>query len=58
VFPESGITVEFDMPENLSSFGYNPEMVIRMDPSKLEALGWKATIDLEDMFRRMVKSFE
>ena len=57
-FPESEISVEFDMPENLSAFGYNPEMVIRLDPSKLEELGWKATVDLKGMFVRMVESFD
>lgn len=56
-FPESGISVEFDVPEDLASFGYNPEMVIRLDPSRLEALGWQATVGLPEMFRRMVKSF-
>lgn len=56
-FLESKIAVEFDMPENLASFGYNPEMVIRLDPSKLEALGWKATVDLKGMFIRMIDSF-
>ena len=56
-FPESGITVEFDMPENLGAFGYNPEMVIRLDPAKLEALGWSADVDLKEMFLRMVRSF-
>lgn len=56
-FPESGISVEFDMPENLGAFGYNPEMVIRLDPAKLEALGWSADVDLKEMFLRMVRSF-
>lgn len=56
-FSESGISVEFDMPENLSSFGYNPEMVIRLDTSRIEALGWKAKIDLKNMFVRMIDSF-
>ena len=57
IFPESGISVEFDMPENLESFGYNPEMVIQLDTSKIEKLGWKATVDLKEMFLRMAKSF-
>ena len=56
-FPESGISVEFDMPKDLASFGYNPEMVIRLDSSRLEELGWQATVDLREMFIRMVESF-
>lgn len=55
-FPEAGIQVKIEIPEDVSAFGYNPEMVIRLDSSKLQALGWNATVDLSDMFRRMVKS--
>lgn len=57
-FKESGITVEFDMPKDLASFGYNPEMVIRMDTKKLEELGWKAEVPLEEMFKRMIHSMQ
>lgn len=56
-FPESNIKVEFDMPKDLESFGYNPEMVIRLDPQKLEKLGWHATVDLKEMFIRMIAAF-
>lgn len=56
-FPESGIAVEFDMPKDLESFGYNPEMVIKLDTQKLENLGWHATVDLKEMFIRMVQAF-
>lgn len=56
-FPDSHIQVEFDMPEDITSFGYNPEMVIRLDCTKLEKLGWKATVDLQEMFIRLVRSF-
>lgn len=56
-FPESGISVEFDMPGDLASFGYNPEMVIRLDSSRLKALGWRPTVGLQDMFVRMIEGF-
>ncbi len=56
-FPESGISVEFDMPGDLASFGYNPEMVIRLDSSRLKALGWQPTVGLRDMFVRMIQGF-
>ena len=46
------------MPEDLASFGYNPEMVIRLDTSKLEKLGWNAEVDLKNMFIRMIESFK
>ncbi len=51
------VQVSIDIPEDASSLGYNPQMIIRLDPSKLEKLGWKATTGLEDMFLRMVKDF-
>lgn len=56
LFPESGIQLQFDMPKDLASFGYNPEMVIRLDSRKLQSLGWKAETGLEDMFRRLIES--
>ncbi len=58
IFPESGISVCFDTPKEISSYGYNPEMIIALDNSKLRSLGWSATVDLSEMFKRMVDSFQ
>lgn len=55
---EQGIAVKKDIPEDLASFGYNPEMVIRLDSSKLEGLGWKASVDLEGMYTRLIQSMK
>lgn len=55
---EHEIEVKKDIPENLASFGYNPEMVIRLDSSKLEKLGWKASVDLEGMYTRLIQSMK
>lgn len=57
-FPESNISVEVDLPEDIASFGYNPEMVIKLDTTKLESLGWKANIGLSEMFIRLIESFK
>ncbi|MDO4976282.1 MAG: NAD-dependent epimerase/dehydratase family protein [Eubacteriales bacterium] len=51
------IAVKVDIPEDLASFGYNPEMVIRLDSQKLMELGWNATVDLEQMYRNMIAGF-
>ena len=56
IFPDSGLSVEKDLQEDISSFRYNPEMVIRLDSSKLEKLGWRATVGLEEMYQRLVDS--
>lgn len=56
LYPQKPIAVRVEIPENMEAFGYNPEMVIRLDSGKLEGLGWKPTVGLKDMFRRMIES--
>lgn len=56
LYPENGIQVKVEIPEDVASFGYNPEMVIRLDASELQNLGWKPTVGLREMFERMIKS--
>lgn len=58
IVPEAGIKVTLDMPDDIASFGYNPEMVIRLDSSKLQALGWNAETGLEEMFKRLIESMK
>lgn len=49
------IEVIFNHPEEISQFGYNPEMKIELVTDKLEKLGWKAEVGLEDMYFRMIE---
>lgn len=56
--PAAGIKVRIEIPENLASFGYNPQMIIRLDNTRLCSLGWKPTVDLEEMFRRTIRSMK
>lgn len=56
LYPENGIRVKIEIPKDVASFGYNPEMVIRLDSSKLQALGWAPTVGLREMFERMIES--
>lgn len=57
-FKESEITVKIDIPENVAAFGYNPEMVIKLDASRLQALGWRPEIGMQEMFVRLVESMK
>lgn len=58
LYPEDGISVKIEIPEDVAAFGYNPEMVIRLDSRKLQALGWRADADLKQMFTRMIDSMK
>ncbi len=57
-FKDSGISVRIEIPENVAAFGYNPEMIIKLDASRLEALGWKAQVGMKEMFERLVESMK
>lgn len=54
--PDAGVKVRIEVPEDLASFGYNPQMIIRLDAARLEALGYVPTVGMEDMFRRTIRS--
>ena len=54
--PEAGVNVRIEIPEDIASFGYNPQMIIRLDASKLKALGYVPSVGMEDMFRRTIRS--
>ena len=56
--PEKGIQVCIDIPTDVSSFGYNPEMVIRLSTDKLQSLGWQPTVGLIEMFQRLIASMK
>lgn len=54
------INVVFDVPENSMTYGYAPDVTLRLDAQKLRSLGWAPRIapDLATMYRRMIASFE
>lgn len=54
-FKDSGIKVVFNSPQNVEKLGYNPEMQISLNTEKLEALGWKAEVGLEEIFRKLIE---
>ena len=55
---EGRIKVVCDIAEDASKLGYGPTIKISLDTTKLEGLGWKAEVGLEDSFRRMIEYME
>ena len=52
----SKIKVVFDKSSDVSMYGYNPEMIIVLNTDKIKKLGWHPTVDLPEMFCRLIKS--
>lgn len=51
---DGDISVLIDIPENVEAFGYNPEMIVKLDCEKIRSLGWRASTNLTTMFNRMI----
>ena len=47
----------FDIPESSLTYGYAPDVTMRLSADKLMALGWQPEVDLPEMFRRLAASF-
>lgn len=57
LYPEKNLEVQF--AENVFKEGYikSPSSRASFDTTKLQALGWKETINIKDGFRRMIESY-
>lgn len=53
-YPQSGSKLVFDIPEDVNKFGYAPTSRMLINAEKLNALGWKAQVDLPEMFERLM----
>lgn len=53
-YPEGGSKLIFDIPEDANKFGYAPTSRMLVNAEKLNALGWKAQVDLPEMFARLM----
>ena len=58
IFSKSNIKLKIEIPEDVTKFGYNPEMRIRLNTEKLNNFGWKPTTKLEEMFIKLKQSME
>ena len=56
-FSDGKSKVIFDIPEG-NQFGYAPDTKMRLSSEKINGLGWRATVNLEEMYRRMLPSLD
>lgn len=49
-----GISLVFDIPEDVSSFGYAPSSIMKLNSEKMMALGWKPIMDMPAMVRHLM----
>lgn len=54
-FGAGKIKVVFDIPES-NTFGYAADTKMKLNSDKLQKLGWKPKIGLEEAYRRMIQS--
>lgn len=52
--PYSGSKLVFDIPEDADKYGYAPTSRMLIHSGKLRELGWKASVDLPEMFERLM----
>ena len=47
----------FDIPKE-NTFGYAADTKMKLSSDKLQALGWKPEVGLEEAYRRLIMSME
>lgn len=50
------IKVVFDIPEDALTYGYAPDVQMHLNSGKMQALGWKPQVGLEESYNRMIAS--
>lgn len=48
----------FDIPEDISQFGYAPNSIMKLNSEKMMSLGWKPMFDMQEMAGRLMKSMD
>lgn len=51
------IRVVFDIPKDALTYGYAPPVTMHLSSKKLRQLGWAPTVDLKEMYQRMMDSW-
>ena len=51
---EGKTKVVFDL-KNMEEYNINKELFLQLDTSNIQALGWRAEVDIEEAYRRMIK---
>ena len=54
---EGKTRIIFDIPESSLTYGYAPDVTMRLSGEKLRSLGWEPEVELPEMFRRLAASF-
>lgn len=51
------INIRYEIPDD-NSFGYAADTKMKLNSDKLQKTGWKPKVDLEEMYKRMIRSME
>ena len=57
-FSDNRSKVVFDIPSDMQTYGYAPDVTMHLCADKLMSLGWNPVYDLPEMYRRMKDSWE
>lgn len=52
------IDVIFDIPDDALTYGYAPDVRMKLNSDKLQALGWKPEVDMIESYKRMIESMK
>lgn len=55
---DDSFNIIYDVSESGEALKYAPKTAMRLSAEKLNKLGWKANIELEEMYRRMINSLK
>jgi dTDP-glucose 4,6-dehydratase len=50
--------VVFDIADDAAKLGYGPTIKLRLNTEKIEALGYRPSVDLTESYRRMIAYYK